>query len=181
MGHPCTNIFVHRCTDFWRRCSKQWNCSTKFYLLLILINIAKCLLKCFTRLLPPAVYHSPTSLYSHQMTPSTFNFYQTKQRDRSVFQWAPPILTFLCLTSPNSLHLFYILVKWIYSPSPTFLPPSVDAMCVLMLSIAMPFCLYFHMLESSSSFVPQLKYHCWEETFTDSSNLTWSVLLLNLL
>ena len=101
---------------------------------------------------------------------------------RSVFQFQkPPILAFLCLTSPNSLHLSYILVKQVYLPSSNFLPPSVGTMDMLILSLPIQFCLYFHLQESLLSFRPQLKYHCWQESFTDLSNLRWGVLLLNFL
>ena len=93
----------------------------------------------------------------------------------------PPILAFLCLTSPNSFHLSYILVKQVYLPSSNFLPPSVGTMDMLILSLPIQFCLHFHLQESLLSFMPQLKYHCWQESFTDSSNLRWGVLLLNFL
>lgn len=87
---------------------------------------------------------------------------------RSVFQFQkPPILAFLCLTAPNSSHLSYILVKRVYLPSPNFLPPSVGNMGMLILSLPIPFCLYFCLQESSLSFMPQLKYHYWQESFTD--------------
>lgn len=72
--------------------------------------------------------------------------YHTQCYARSVFQFQkPPVLAFLCLTAPNSLHLSYILVKRVYLPSPNFLPPTVCNMGMLILSLPIPFCLYFHL------------------------------------